>query len=75
MDCDCVFGFIEQYTMITDSEPKESLKLIVEWFNPARASLGVAMDGFEDVQCSFLFNRTDLFRDVGPKADLLHATA
>jgi len=33
------------------------------------------MDGFENVQCGFLFDRADLFRDVGPKADLLDAAA
>jgi hypothetical protein len=53
MDRDCVFGFIEQHTVITDSKPEESLELVVEWFDPARASLGVAMDGFKDVQCGF----------------------
>jgi len=65
MDCDCVFGFIEQYTMITDSEPKESLELVVEWFDPTCASLGVTINRFENVQCGFLFDRTDLVRDVG----------
>jgi len=49
MDGDRVSGFVEQYAMITDSEPKQSLELVVEWFDPACASLCVAMDGLENV--------------------------
>ena len=75
MDRDCVFCLIEQHSMISDSEPEESLELVVEWFDPARASLGVAMNGFENVQCGFLFDRTDLVRDVGQKANFLHVAS
>lgn len=75
MDRDRVLGLIEQHTVIPDSKPEESLELVVEWFDPARASLGVTMNGFENVQCGFLFNRTDLVLDVGQKADFLHVTS
>jgi len=54
---DSLFGFIEQYAMITDAEPEEPLKLVIERF-PARASLGVTMDCFENVQCAPLPPRT-----------------
>jgi hypothetical protein len=75
VDGDGIFGFVEDHAMIADAEPEQSLEVPAERLDTARASFGVAMDGFKDVHGSFLFDRTDLFCDVGPKADPLHAAA
>jgi hypothetical protein len=75
VDGDGIFGFIEDHAMIADAEPEQPLEVTAEGFDTTRASFGVAMDGFEDVQGGFLFDSADLFCDVGPKADPLHAAA
>jgi hypothetical protein len=60
-------GFVEDHAVVADAETEQPLEVAAERLDATGASFGVTMDGFEDVQCGFLLDRTDFSGTLGRK--------
>jgi hypothetical protein len=75
VDGDGVLGFLEENAVIADAEAEQTFELTAKRLHTASAGLGVAMNGFQNIQSGPLFDLPDLDRDVRLKADLFHAAS
>ncbi len=54
MDGNRVFSLIEQHAVIANTEAKQSIELAAQWFDATYASLGVSVQGDQNLQGSVL---------------------
>lgn len=75
MDGDGVLGFVEENTMVADTQAKQAFELAVQWLHAALAGLGIPVNGFQNVERGLLLDSSNLALYVRTETNLLQAVS
>lgn len=69
MNRDGFSGLPEEGAVVTDAETEETIELTRQWFDPARASVRIAVDSLKNGHRDGLRNRAELRRNFRLETD------